>query len=263
MGGDDHPAHVGYDFLMRRLFYAGALSETIEITGGDAHHLAHVMRAQPGDTVVVTGTDGRSARMTVTAVSRETIALSLSAYLAQEEAEDVEVTLVQALLKGEKMDLVVQKAAELGAARLCPVLTEHVVVRYDEKKAAAKTARWQKIADEAAKQCGRSTLMPVASIASLTDFLQGTFHAGMPDTALIFCYEAEQAVSIRSILQHTAAQRVVLIVGAEGGFSPAEAAMIRTAGAQSVTLGRRILRAETAALAALAVTQYELGNLGV
>ena len=263
MGGDDYPPQLGVEALMRRLFYAGVLTEEIEITGGDAHHLARVMSAQIGDEIVVADGDGRTARMRVSGIDRDAVRLHLVEYMAPEVSASTEVILVQALLKGEKMDFVVQKAAELGAARLCPVLTEHVVVRYDEKKAAAKTARWQKIADEAAKQCGRSTLMPVASIASLTGFLQGTFHAGMPDTALIFCYEAEQAVSIRSILQHTAAQRVVLIVGAEGGFSLAEAAMIRTAGAQSVTLGRRILRAETAALAALAVTQYELGNLGI
>ena len=167
---------------------------------------------------------------------------------------------MQALLKGEKMDFVVQKAVELGASALYPIETEHVAVRYDAKKAAAKSARWQKIADEAAKQCGRSALMRVAAIAPLSALLQDADLFGAPDTAAVFCYEAERTQSMRTVLRSVDARRIVLIVGAEGGFSPAEAAAIQAAGAQSVSLGRLILRAETAALAALAVTQYELGN---
>ena len=142
---------------MRRLFYAGKLAEEIRITGGDAHHLARVMRAQIGDAVIVAGADGRAARMTVTAAARDAVTLALAEYIAQEEACGIEVFLAQALLKGEKMDFVVQKAAELGAAGIYPVETEHVVVRYDMKKAAAKTARWQKIADESLRS-GRSRI---------------------------------------------------------------------------------------------------------
>ena len=159
------------------------------------------------------------------------------------------------------MDFVVQKAAELGAAGIYPVETEHVVVRYDMKKAAAKTARWQKIADEAAKQCGRSKLIPVAPIRTLADLLVDARIFDPADTAIVFCYEQEHRQSVRTVLQTIKARRVVIFVGAEGGFSPAEADMICAAGGQPVSLGRLILRAETAALTALAVTQYELGNL--
>ena len=160
------------------------------------------------------------------------------------------------------MDFVVQKAAELGAVCVCPIVTEHVVVRYDAKKAAAKAARWHKIADEAAKQCGRRTLMRVAPVVSLTELLRDSGYIGAADTATVFCYEQEERQSMRTVLRGTEARRVTLIVGAEGGFSPAEAAAVTAAGGQSVSLGHRILRAETASLTALAVTQYELGNLG-
>ena len=248
---------------MRRLFYAGALAEKITITGGDAHHLAHVMRAQIGDEITVAGAGGRVARMTVSAVVPDAVQLSLEEYLVQEEENSHEVILVQALLKGEKMDFVVQKAVELGAAALYPVTTEHVVVRYDAKKAAAKAARWQKIADEAAKQCGRRSLMTVAPIVSLAELLQDPAYIGAADTVTVFCYEQEERQSMRTVLRGTEARRVTLIVGAEGGFSPAEAAAVTAAGGQSVSLGHRILRAETASLTALAVTQYELGNLGI
>ena len=159
------------------------------------------------------------------------------------------------------MDFVVQKAAELGAVCVCPIVTEHVVVRYAAKKAAAKAARWQKIADEAAKQCGRRTLMRVAPVVSLTELLRDPAYIYAADTATVFCYEQEERQSMRTVLGGTEARRVTLIVGAEGGFSPAEAAAVTAAGGQSVSLGHRILRAETASLTALAVTQYELGNL--
>ena len=247
---------------MRQVFYPGELTETIAITGGDAHHLAHVMRAQIGDAITVVDAAGQAAEMVVTALTRDVVHLRMQRVLPA-ETEGREVVLVQALLKGEKMDFVVQKATELGAACVCPIVTEHVVVRYDAKKAAAKAARWQKIADEAAKQCGRRTLMTVAPIVSLTDLLRDPAYIGAADTATVFCYEQEERQSIRMVLCGTEARRVTLIVGAEGGFSPAEAAAVTAAGGQSVSLGYRILRAETASLTALAVTQYELGNLDV
>ena len=245
---------------MRRLFYAGVLAKEIEITGGDAHHLARVMRAQAGDEIVVADVDRRAARMTITAIDRDAVHLRLVEYVTSEERTRTEVILVQALLKGEKMDFVVQKAVELGASALYPLKTEHVVVRYDAKKAAAKAARWQKIADEAAKQCGRRALMRVAEVTALSALLQNAELFDTPDTAVIFCYEGEGTQSARAVLRSIEAHRIVLIVGAEGGFSPVEAEHIRAAGAQSVSLGRLILRAETAAVTALAVTQYELGN---
>ena len=247
---------------MRQVFYPGELTEAIAITGGDAHHLAHVMRAQIGDAITVVDVAGQAAEMVVTALTRDVVHLRMQRVLPA-ETEDREVVLVQALLKGEKMDFVVQKAAELGAVCVCPIVTEHVVVRYDAKKAAAKAARWQKIADEAAKQCGRRMLMRVAPIVSLTELLRDPAYIGAADTATVFCYEQEERQSMRTVLGGTEARRVTLIVGAEGGFSPAEAAAVTAAGGQPVSLGHRILRAETASLTALAVTQYELGNLDV
>ena len=245
---------------MRQVFYPGVLTEAIAITGGDAHHLARVMRAQIGDVITVVDAAGQAAEMAVTALTRDVVHLRMQRVLPA-ETEGREVILVQALLKGEKMDFVVQKAAELGAVCVCPIVTEHVVVRYDAKKAAAKVARWQKIADEAAKQCGRSKLMPVAPIRPLADLLGDARIFDPADTAIVFCYEQEHRQSVRTALQTIKARRVVIFVGAEGGFSPAEADMICAAGGQPVSLGRLILRAETAALTALAVTQYELGNL--
>ena len=245
---------------MRQVFYSSTLTEEIVITGGDVHHLAHVMRTQIGDVITVVDAEGQAAEMVVTALTRDAVHFRMQRVLPAETAGR-EVILVQALLKGEKMDFIVQKAAELGAVCMRPIVTEHVVVRYDAKKAAAKAARWQKIADEAAKQCGRRSLMTVAPIVSLAELLQDPAYIGAADTVTVFCYEQEERQSMRTVLRGTEARRVTLIVGAEGGFSPAEAAALTAAGGQSVSLGHRILRAETASLTALAVTQYELGNL--
>ena len=245
---------------MRQVFYSSTLTEEIVITGGDAHHLAHVMRTQIGDVITVVDAEGQAAEMVVTALTRDAVHFRMQRVLPAETAGR-EVILVQALLKGEKMDFIVQKAAELGAVCMRPIVTEHVVVRYDAKKAAAKAARWQKIADEAAKQCGRRSLMTVAPIVSLAELLQDPAYIGAADTVTVFCYEQEERQSMRTVLRGTEARRVTLIVGAEGGFSPAEAAAVTAAGGQSVSLGHRILRAETASLTALAVTQYEIGNL--
>ena len=245
---------------MRQVFYSSTLTEEIVITGGDAHHLAHVMRTQIGDVITVVDAEGQAAEMVVTALTRDAVHFRMQRVLPAETAGR-EVILVQTLLKGEKMDFIVQKAAELGAVCMRPIVTEHVVVRYDAKKAAAKAARWQKIADEAAKQCGRRSLMTVAPIVSLAELLQDPAYIGAADTVTVFCYEQEERQSMRTVLRGTEARRVTLIVGAEGGFSPAEAAALTAAGGQSVSLGHRILRAETASLTALAVTQYELGNL--
>ena len=157
------------------------------------------------------------------------------------------------------MDMVVQKAVELGAVGVIPISSQNCVARYDAKKGAARKDRWQKIADEAAKQCGRTALLKVRPIVTLRQFIadmQAT------DSSLVFFYENENEQSAKEYLRSLKAKQIVLLVGPEGGFSLDEAKLIEEAGGKSVTLGPRILRAETAALTAIAVTQYENGDLG-
>jgi len=149
-----------------------------------------------------------------------------------------------------------QPLFKLGAARLVPVVSENAVVRLDEKKAATRCERWQRIADEAAKQCARKKLLTVAPVMPLTVAMREV------EGLLLFCYECEEHTSLRDELRHTEEEQISLLIGPEGGFSLEEAELIKSEGGVSVTLGKRILRAETAAIAALAVVQYELGDLG-
>lgn len=270
---------------MRRLFYKGALAETIAITGSDAHHLMHVMRARAGDEVVVVDDSGAVARMAMVGFSESAVTLELQERLAADTESPLELVIAQCLLKADKMDFVVQKAVELGATGVIPIASTNCVVRYDAKKAAARRDRWQKIADEAAKQCGRTALLTVEPIAMLKDFIaaqsgvsgaDGSTPATSEPTgaevsetdsdrpALIFCYENETNESIKTVLQSlksSGTRKIIVVIGPEGGFSLAEAEALVAAGAHSVTLGRRILRAETAAVAALTVVQYENGDL--
>lgn len=242
---------------MRRLFYKGKLADTIAITGSDAHHLMHVMRAKAGQEVIVVDDNGKVARMEMTDFCETSVTLRLVEMLAADTESPLEIVLVQALLKADKMDLVVQKAVELGATKVVPLVTANCVVRYDDKKAAAKCVRWQKIADEAAKQCGRTALLKIAEITTLKELLTGLAQ----EQTIIFCYENESTQSIKTVLKENTADKILLIVGPEGGFSLDEAESLINAGAKSVTLGKRILRAETAAVAAITIAQYENGDL--
>lgn len=242
---------------MRRLFYKGNLADTIAITGSDAHHLMHVMRAKAGQEVIVVDDNGKVARMEMTDFCETSVTLRLVEMLAADTESPLEIVLVQALLKADKMDLVVQKAVELGATKVVPLVTANCVVRYDDKKAAAKCVRWQKIADEAAKQCGRTALLKIAEITTLKELLTGLAQ----EQTIIFCYENESTQSIKTVLKENTADKILLIVGPEGGFSLDEAESLINAGAKSVTLGKRILRAETAAVAAITIAQYENGDL--
>ena len=245
---------------MRRLFYKGLLADTIEITGSDAHHLMHVMRAKAGQEVTVVDDEGSVARMEMTAFREDAVTLVLKERLAANTESPLELVLAQCLLKADKMDYVVQKAVELGVTEIVPVKSHNCVVRYDAKKAAARQARWQKIAEEAAKQCGRTALTEVAPITDLSSLLKE--NSGMEDTEIVFCYENEDETTVKSCLQAAKGKRLILLIGPEGGFTLDEAQAVQEAGGKAVTLGPRILRAETAAVAAVTVAQYENGDLG-
>lgn len=246
---------------MRRLFYKGRLAGNIEITGTDAHHLLHVLRAKAGQQLTVVDDAGQVALMEMTAFTAESVRLHLLEYLDADTESPLGLILVQALLKADKMDFVVQKAVELGVTAILPVECTNCVVRYEARKAAARQQRWQKIAEEAAKQCGRTRLVQVHPVQSLPAYLSG-WQVGTEQGELIFCYENEQQQKLKDCLKASAAQAFHVLIGPEGGFTPAEAEAIEGAGGRSVTLGPRILRAETAALASLAALQYEKGDLG-
>ena len=248
---------------MRRIFIKALLQEELVITGGDAHHLGRVMRARAGDRILVADDEGKVGEYELTGFTESSVSMKLGQQVDERTESRVEIVLAQCLPKGDKLDLIVQKATELGVNVIVPLASDNCGVRYDGKKAKAKQEKWQKIADEAGKQCGRSRLPEVQQVQPFRQWLREAADGKRDDTAVCMCYENELQQGMKDFLQgQRAAKRFVAIIGPEGGFSLAEAALAKELGIASVSLGTRILRAETAAISAAAVIQYENGDLG-
>ena len=244
---------------VRRLFLPGKLADTVTLTGSDAHHLGYTLRARVGERCVVVDAERAVASMEIVGFTADTVTLRLVERLAADTESPIRLTLAVCLLKSDKMEFVVQKAVELGAAKVQPLESENCVARYDGKKAEARRERWQRIADEAAKQCGRTALLEVAPILPFGEWLAARSEEG---GAAFFCYEAEERKTLGAWLAETQDEAFTAVIGPEGGFSPVEAEQAKAADFAAVTLGPRILRAETAAVAALAIVQHVKGDLG-
>lgn len=242
---------------MRRFFLDGPLGGTVTLRGRDAHHIGRVLRLSPGAEIIIAGQGGQACRARITAVGPDTVTAAVEAMIEERHEPPIEVWLAQGLPKGDKLETIVQKAVEIGAAGVIPMAVDFSTVKYDEAKQAAKVERWQKIAREAAKQCGRDLVPTVTPVRSLSEVLA---EAG-PDTAIIMLYE-KGTTGLKDSLTGCRAKSYLLLIGPEGGFSPAEAEQCREKGASVVTVGPRILRTETAALAALAIVLYQNGDLG-
>ena len=243
---------------MRRFFLNGIISETMELTGTDAHHIARVLRMAVGDNVIIADTNERTAKAEITAITDEVVTLSLIEYLEDDSEPTVKVRLAQCLPKSDKMEFIVQKAVELGAVSIQPVNSENCVVKYTADKQAKRVERWQKIAHEAAKQCKRAAVPTVEPIITLKELLSCV----ADDETVLFCYEAEDGRTLRQALKTHQAEKYTVLIGPEGGFSPEEARLCQEMGAHPVSLGSRILRTETASLAALTMVLYAHGELG-
>ncbi|MDO4203637.1 MAG: RsmE family RNA methyltransferase [Selenomonadaceae bacterium] len=255
---------------MRRLFTKEKISDTLTLTGTDAHHVGYALRGKVGDKYTVVDDYGTVAIMEAAAFREEEVDLRLVEYADGSAATEspINITLAACLIKGEKFEFVVQKAVELGVNRLIPLISDNTVVKLDEKKAAARRERWQKIADEAAKQCGRTRLMAVEEVKPLKKWLAVGAKAELDDgTVGVFAYENEANLSIGRFLagklqEENMPEKFMALVGPEGGFTQAEAQTAVEAGFNSVTMGPRIFRAETAALTVAAVIQYQCGDIG-
>ena len=221
------------------------------------HHLVHVLRARPGDAVdCIDGAGRRYATRFARRAGRELV-LEITGR-RDESPSGLSIWLVQALIRPERFDWLVQKATELGVERLTPVVTDRTVVRIPADGAAGKVARWQRIATEAAQQCGRATIPRIDPPARLADVV-----TRLPDQGVILIPTlAAHGPALREALggRFEAANAAVLI-GPEGDFTPEEVALARRHGARAVSLGRRVLRSETAALAVLAVLRHAAGEL--
>ena len=225
------------------------------LTGSDAHHLADVMRARPGDEVVLCGPDGLEYTGTITALLPGRVEFSVSEGAPGKAEPDVELTLFAGYPKQGKLEEIIQHSVELGVRTVVPFFSRYCVAA--PKKEEVKNQRYNRIAAEAAKQAGRG-LLPTVEMPLLR-FEEVCARFKNYDLVLFF-YEGGGA-PLRQLLRPGTAKRIALVTGSEGGFSAEEAAAAAAAGAQTVGLGPRILRCETAPLAALTAALLLTGNL--
>jgi 16S rRNA (uracil1498-N3)-methyltransferase len=225
----------------------------VELPNAIAHHAVRVLRLKTGDAVVLFNGQGGEIPGTIAQIQGNRVTVALHASLAVERESSVAVTLIQALTGTDKMDLVIQKAVELGVARIQPVVTERSVVRLDGARALKRLAHWQGVVAAACEQCGRNRLPEVSALAPLRERLAEAHTAAARWTLLP---DADQR--LRGLAKPDG--EIALLVGAEGGFTPAEQTAARTHGFTPVRLGARVLRTETAGLAALAAIQALWGD---
>lgn len=233
--------------------------DTIKITGSDVNHMKNVLRMKIGEQVQISDGNNRKFLCEVQLMASEEICLRIKEELRADTELPSRIYLFQGLPKSDKMELIVQKAVELGVFAVIPVATKRAVVKLDDKKAGKKIERWNSIAESAAKQSGRSLVPEVMQVMSYKEALQ---YAKDLDVVLIPYELAEGMNETKTIIENICpGQSVGIFIGPEGGFEVEEVEYATLQGAKPITLGKRILRTETAGLTTLSILMYHLESV--
>ena len=226
----------------------------IYIDGADAHHIARSLRMAEGDEATVCDGEGNEYRCTLIRIRDEECVCEIIESLDTKTEPEIFITLCMAYPKGDKLEVVIQKAVELGASRIIPFESSRCIKRPKAEKAEKQTARLSRIAEEAAKQCGRAKIPEVTQPMSFLQMLEVATESALP----LICYENEDGRTVKDIFKsNTRPRSIAVIVGSEGGFSYDEIEAAKSRGITSVSLGERILRCETAPSFMLSAISYE------
>lgn len=227
------------------------------LEGADANHIARSLRMRVGEALTVSDSRGTDFNCVISGINPDRIELQVKEIKPSESEPDISVTLCTCLLKGDKFESVIRHSVELGVTEIMPLLSTNCVSRPDAKSLKSKGERWQKIANEAAGQCGRGRLPAVLSTVELTDFAKTIADYDL----VLFFYEVGGEPLGETMWENDTAKKIAIITGPEGGFTAKEAELLSNAGAKTISLGKRILRAETAPLAALTGVMLLTDNL--
>jgi len=234
-------------------------NENIIISGEDFNHIKNVLRLRQGESLVISDGNCTDYDVVIDSYTSSSVVARIIGKNKNDNESEIDITLFQGVPKSDKMDMIIQKSVELGVKRIVPVLTERTVVKINnEKDSKNKVARWQRIAQEASKQCNRGILPAVDNPVT---FYEAVAKYKKADLSLI-PYEKECGNRLKTILKSNNAKTISIMIGPEGGFSEAEVELASENGFLPVTLGPRILRTETAGLSALSIIMYELGDIG-
>ena len=228
------------------------------IRGSDASHIRDVLRMKPGDNIHVLDGEGFCLQVEIINILKKGIEGKVLSRKPYNIESSLKIRLGQAILKGNKFDSVVRKSVELGTTSIVPLITKRTIVRVSDEEFYKKTQRWRNIAEEASKQCGRNQILEVDSNLMKIEM----FCSDSEDFELKLCFwEDESTCRIQDIKLDKTPREVAILIGPEGGFDPEEVVIAKNSGFHTVSLGPRLLRAETAPVAALAILQNRWGDI--
>lgn len=243
---------------MSRFFVPhGAVNgKIINVSGQEAHHIVDVMRLKVSDSVVTFDGTGKEYAGFIKEISKNSIIIEVTQVRQPGPKDPRKFALIQALTKKDKMDYIVEKATELGVSVVRVVTTDRTIPVWDDAKSVAHVERWQKIAREAAKQCGRADIPKILEITRFTEAVKDFDAYGIRLIAVL----EEETVSLKNALPENRSGDVVIAIGPEGDFTSEESAAAKGLGFKAISLGRLVLKSDTAGLAALAILNHELSN---
>ena len=233
-------------------------NKLLKIKGEEVKHILRVLRLKAGDEIIVFDGLGNEFEGAIVKETSSSVVIQVQNISSSIRESPLEITLAQSLLKGEKMDYLIQKATELGVKQIIPFLSSRSIPLLEKSDKLKRFHRWEKIVIESSKQCGRGVIPKIKPLWDYSEVLQNA----PQDSLRLILWEREE-VRLREVLERLKEKtRIFFIVGPEGGFSKEEIGEAKRAGFVAVRLGKRVLRAETASLCLLSILQYDWGDIG-